>query len=297
MKTAATKDGNRGFTLAEMMVGLAVLAAVGALAYSMLLNSSTLFAKNVSLNSSNTTLRSALDQMYADINQAYGMPKLINADGTTANPSQPAAGILFDRYIGGPYVITTPSPISAAATSFTMKCWAGTTTPDTLLVPATPALNDVVCLDNSTTRPRVSSCAISDSSGVRTLTVSLATSPGTSISWTAGTTETAYAVHKKAYVVATVNGRGELRLYNNAETVANYNDPANYVVLTRELSGQTTNNENTPFSVSTQSGNQFLNIAMRVEDPKLNNYLSAKQKGEFNTFFRVDTMLRPRNTL
>jgi hypothetical protein len=34
---------------------------------------------------------------------------------------------------------------------------------------------------------------------------------------------------------------------------------------------------------------------MRVEDHQYNNYLASHQAKEFNTFLRVDTMLRPRN--
>ena len=79
--------------------------------------------------------------------------------------------------------------------------------------------------------------------------------------------------------------------------MTDYSDPANYVVLSQELSGQA--GENTPFSLVTplapQNGNKFLNIAMRVEDQRFNQSLAVKQAKEFNTFLQLDTMLRPRN--
>ncbi|HEY2614503.1 MAG TPA: hypothetical protein VGI42_02240 [Chthoniobacterales bacterium] len=293
------RDGFRNqvcaYTLAEVCVGLGLFSIVGGLAYTVLMSSTTLFAKNVSLNSSSTVLRSALDRIYSEINQSNGMPKLINADGSAPlNPAGPAAGIIFDRYVGGPYVVTNPGALGLPATaqSFEMK---SSTNP--LASPPIPVSNDVICLDNCTTRPVVNSCSASLSGSFQTLAVTLKAPLGKSISWSADTQQTAYAVHRKAFVVVPVaaNGRGELRMYNDAETLPNFNNPASYIVLTGEIGGQV--GENTPFSIVTQNGATFLNIAMRVEDQQLNKYLATQQSKEFNTFLRVDTMLRPRNFL
>ena len=105
--------------MAEIMVGMSVLTTVGVACYSMLLSSSILFAKNVSLNTSNTILRTALDRMYNDVSHAYGVPKLINADGSSATTPS-AVGIAFDLYLGGPYVVTNPggTGLSASTQSF-----------------------------------------------------------------------------------------------------------------------------------------------------------------------------------
>ena len=106
MKRNARQLRSAGYTLVEICIALVVLMIVGGLAYSILMSSTTLLAKNVSLNSSNTILRAALDRIYSEINQANGLPKLINADGTdAASSSGPAAGIIFDRYVGGPYIV------------------------------------------------------------------------------------------------------------------------------------------------------------------------------------------------
>jgi prepilin-type N-terminal cleavage/methylation domain-containing protein len=296
MKRNTIRLRSAGFTLAEISIVLAVLTIVGGLAYSMLMNSTTLLAKNVSLNSSNTILRAALDRIYSEINQANGLPKLINADGTdAASSSGPAAGIIFDRYLGGPYIVTNPgtSGLSAAAQSFEMK-----RSTDALASPPIPTTNDVICMDNGTTRPLVSTCTTSGS-GIQSLAITLTAPLGNAIPWSSTVNETAYLVHRKAFVVVPVSGRGELRMYNNAEAVANYNDPTTYVVLTREIGTQVINglDEKTPFSLVTQNGNKFLSIAMRVEDQQFNKYLGTHQAKEFNTFLRVDTMLRPRNFL
>jgi hypothetical protein len=302
MNVTSARHARAGFTIAEIMIGVTVLAAVGMAGYSMLLNSSMLFAKNVSLNTSSTVLRTALDRMYIDVNQAYGMPQLINADGGSATTSS-AAGIAFDVYLGGPYVITNPAGagLPSSTVSFTMKCPAPLlpipTAAEVLTTQPTPVVNDVVVLDNGITRPVVNTCTSSTLVGVRTLTVGLKSSLGNQVSWNASTTKTGFLVHKRAYVVATVGGHGELRLYNNAEAVPDYSDPANYVVLARDLSGLATNNENTPFSVVPDplTGTNFLNIAMRVEDQSFNKALALKQSKEFNTFLQLDTRLRPRN--
>jgi hypothetical protein len=267
----------------------------------MLMNSTTLLAKNVSLNSSNAILRAALDRVYAEINQANGLPKLINADGTPAlNPAGPAAGIIFDRYLGGPYIVTNPgaSGLPATAQSFGM-----TVSTDPFARPAIPAVNDVICMDNGTTRPLVSSCVPSaypsSPPAIQDLAITLKAPLGQAIPWGSTVKETAYLVHRKAIVVVPVNGRGELRMYNDAEMVANYNDPTAYVVLNREIGTQTqgTKKEQEPFEIVTQNGVKFLSIAMRVENQEFNRYLASRQAKEFNTFLRVDATLRPRNFL
>ena len=292
---------NGGFTLAEISIGLMLLALVGGLAYSVLNSSSTLFAKNISLNSTNLSLRSALDRMYGDLNQAYGMPKLINVDGSLApsSPNTPAAGIAFDMYLAGPYVVTNPggSGLTASTTTFTMKYYES----DSLTKQVVPTAYDVVILDNGTTRPVVRAqdtpSPSSVSSGIRTVTVNLKSSLGAAVSWNSSTTKTAYLVHKKVYIVAPQTGYSELRMYPSAESVTDYSNPSGYIVLARNLSDKTTNNESTPFSIvpDAATGTDFLKIAMRIEDQEFNNYLSVKQAKDFNTFLRVDTMVRPRN--
>ncbi len=291
--------------MAELMVGLAAFTIAGSIAYSILLNSSFLFAKNISVNSSNTILRTALDRLTEEMNQGYGIPKLINSDGTSVASSGPAPGITFDDYVGGPYVVTNTlggTGIPSNATSFLLKTWV-----DPFPFPPAPVSDDAVCIETSigTVRLRVASCNSSPNPApspppapyTRISTVTLP-SPigGGGIAWSAGTVLTGFVVHKKALILATINGGTELRLYDDAEglaTASDYSNAANYVILTRSLSG--TSGENQPFSLTTQSGHQFLSIALRGEHQQYNRVLSNKQKGEFNTFLRVDTMSYPRN--
>lgn len=309
MKMRSARRGCGGFTMVEIMIAMGVLTTVGVACYSMLLSSSILFAKNVSLNTSNTILRTALDRMYSDVSHAYGVPKLINADGSTAaNPS--AVGISFDLYLGGPYVVTNPGTtgFSASTQSFSMKNYAA----DLLTAQPVPVANDVVVLDNGPTRPVVASCTSTSASNVQTLTANLQSPLGNAVSWNATTTKTAFLVHKKAYIVVPVNTEyAQLRLYNNVEAVTDYTNPANYIVLARDLSHKNTFDKSgnsiddtTPFSITDQSGvpcpsagcsNPFLQIAMRVEEQRSNKTLAVKQTQDFNTFLRLETRLRPRN--
>lgn len=316
MKTAITHPRRNGFTLPEICVTLAVALIVGVAAYSVLMNSTTLLAKNISVNSSNILARASLDRIFSELNQANRKPTLINADGTAATGSGPAAGVMFDRYIGGPYIVGNPGGgLPANATTFRLYYSA-----DPLASPPVPLKNDVVIMDG-TTRALVSSCSAPTTSlaapvpapsppNGRMVTVTLAStlgsytnppvSSGTAIPWSATTQQTAYIVHRKAFVVAPgINSSlpAELRLYRDAEVVTNWSDPTSYVVLSRNIGNKTVNGvaENTPFSLVDQNGSQFLSIAMRVEDQTFNKRLSNQQANEFNTFFRVDTMLRPRN--
>lgn len=309
MKKPSIAFGSTGVTLVETSISLAVMAIVGGLAYTIMTNSTALLAKNVSLNSSNTTMRKALDRIYSEINQANGMPKLINADGTDAvSPTGPAAGIIFDRYLGGPYVVTNPGSVGLPAGTLTVEMKSAS---DQLARPPIPASNDVIRIDNGSNRPLVSNCSPNayptSSPGIQTLSITLKAPLTTAIPWTAGTTQTAYMVHRKAFVVVSVNGRPELRMYGDAETTTALNPPAsyysnsaNYVVLTREIGAQA--GEDTPFSLVNQSGADFVSVAMRVENQQYNTYLQSRylatsQARDFNTFLRVDTVLRPRNFL
>lgn len=305
-----------GYTLIEVCIAAAILTVVGMGGYSMLMSSTTLLAKNVSLNSSNILTNAALDRIFAELNQGNRLPSLINADGSPAAEPGPAAGIIFDRYLGGPYVVGNPGG-GLAATATTFNLFYST---NALARPPVPKKNDVVIMDGQT-RALVSSCTAGSAafsspaptptpSGGEMVTVTLQNklgsytippvSSGTAIPWSSTTQQTAYVVHRKAFVVVPINGTNgpaELRLYPDAETVTNYSDPASYVVLSRNIGTRTVNGvaENAPFSIVSQDGNKFLNIAMRVEDQGFNKRLATQQTNEFNTFQRVDTKMRPRN--
>ncbi len=296
-KKIAPHRPTAGYSLFEILVALVIFVLIGGIAYGVLTNSTTLLAKNISLNSSNTLVRSALDRVYAEISQANGMPQLINADGSSASGAASAAGIVFDRYLGGPYIVTNPGStgLPASATSIGL-----TLATNALASPPIPKANDVISIGGSPARPLVSSSSPAVVSAspppLLPVTVTLQAKIGQSIPWTTDVKETAFLVHRKAIVVVPVSGRNELRLYNNVETTSQSCDlTTSYVVLNREIGSQA--GENTPFSIVTSSGVSLLNIALRVEDQQYNKVLAKKQANEFNTFMKVESRVRPRNFL
>ncbi len=333
MRRRDLSKSSAAYTLVEICVGTGILMAVGGIVYAILMSSATLLAKDISINSSSTSARSTLDRIYSEVTQANGLattdtlvPKppciLVNADGTVASTTGPAAGIVFDGYVGGPYIVGNPGS-GLAANATTVKLFYST---DPLASPPIPARNDVLVMDGST-RALVSSCSTPSSSfsaptptpvptpGVMvtvTLQSTLGTytlppvNSGTAIPWSSAIQQTAYLLHRKAFVVVppasliTVNGispQAELRMYPDAENLpAVINDSSKYVVLTRDIGTKTIAglDENKPFSYVTQNGTTYLNIAMRIEDRQYNKRLANQQANEFNTFLRVDTMLRPR---
>lgn len=313
MKHAPNTRRAGAYTIGELAVIIGVFAIIGGLAYSLLMSATTLLAKNISLNSSNLMVRQALDRLYADLNQANRLPTLINADGSPTGTNAPAAGIVFDRYLGGPYIVGNPGTgLPANTTTFNLFY-----SIDPLANPPVPARNDVVIMVGAARAlVQESSPPTSSYSGPvptpaptpgRMVTVTLqdqlghyTNPPGSPITWSSNTSQSAFLVHQQAFVVVPVNGTtgpAELRLYPDVETVTNYDDPTKYVVLTHTIGTRTVGGlpEHTPFSLVTQNGATYLNIAMRVEDQHYNNRLATQQANEFNTFLRIDSLFRPKN--
>jgi len=80
------------------VVGLAIFAVLHA--------GMLLAARNLAVNLTNNSMRGSLDRAEQILQQADTMPVLINTAGTPA--SGPAAGVSFDSYLGGPYVVSAP---------------------------------------------------------------------------------------------------------------------------------------------------------------------------------------------
>ncbi|MEO6971654.1 MAG: hypothetical protein ABI217_12260, partial [Chthoniobacterales bacterium] len=241
------------------------------------------------------TLGSSMDRITAEVSQANGMPGLINADGSAA--AGPAAGIVFDNYVGGPYVVTNPGCVGLVASTST---FAMTFAPNAIGTLPIPKANDAVRFNGSSLRPLVNSSTPAVLGAfppaVQPVSVTLKATLGQALTWSATFSQTAFLVHRRAIVVVLNNGRNELRLYPNVETLASSCDlTTSYLVLNNSIGTQ--NGENTPFTIVTQDGNSFLSVSMRIEDQQYNKVLAKKQVQDSNTFLRVDTLIRPRNFL
>jgi type II secretory pathway pseudopilin PulG len=287
------------FTLIELAIATVLLTVVAAIAYSILAGSTTLLAKNISLNSSNTLLRRSLDRIYSEVSQANNMPKLINADGSAASGSGPAAGIVFDRYLGGPYIVTGAGPKGLAASDKTVQLTFST---NDFASPPIPQTGDVIRIGDALVRALVSrAAAISTPPGhsspdLATVNVTLQAKLGEDISWPSAAEEKALLLHRRAIVVVPVNGRNELRFYPSVETTDNTCDlTTSYIVLNREIG--TGAGEGVPFTLVTDNTVTFLNIGMHVEAQQFAQVLSRRQAKQFNTFLEVNGRVRPRNFL
>ena len=89
-----------------------MFSTVGIALCSVLNVSLVLGAKNVALNTAHQQARTAMIQMLQDLHSAVSLPYLVNADGSTADQTQPAAGISFQELSSGPHKITADAATS-----------------------------------------------------------------------------------------------------------------------------------------------------------------------------------------
>ncbi len=82
------------FTLVETLAALSVLGVVGTVAMSYLGSQTFLFAKNTSLNQSHGSVRSELDRVTNELQQAQSPPILTDTSGAATGVT-PAAGLQF----------------------------------------------------------------------------------------------------------------------------------------------------------------------------------------------------------
>ncbi len=107
MKVISPKQRSQGFTLVELMITLAVTLLVGGMVFMFLNTGMTLYAKNTAVNTSHQQARSGVDQMLANIHAAVSVPQLVDQNLTPlpAPGTGPAAGINFQKFDSGPYLL------------------------------------------------------------------------------------------------------------------------------------------------------------------------------------------------
>lgn len=284
-----------GFTLVEVMVAGALFALVGGIAYYIMTAGTVLYAKNYSINSSGGALRAGLDRINAEVSQATDMPQLVTLNGSGGFTTQaivagatagigPAAGIIFDKYLGGPYIMEGTG--AATATTFSMK----RSTNPRVIAPI-PSADDVVLIDGSDNRSRVSTASGGViSSQLQSISVTLKSGNSSGIAWVAGDKKPATLVRRVAFIIV----GNELRYYPTMEGATTYTTSATpYSVLTTDVG--TSSGEATPFSIVIKNTEPFLSLSFRVQNRDNNSVLTKKEAKDFNTSMRIDTLLRPRN--
>ncbi|MDR3402245.1 MAG: prepilin-type N-terminal cleavage/methylation domain-containing protein [Chthoniobacter sp.] len=96
----------RGDTLIELMVSTAIIAITGTIIYYILNTGMTLFAKNTAINIAHQEARVAVLQMEQDLHGAVSIPQLTDASRNAIAGNGPAAGISFQLFASGPFMIT-----------------------------------------------------------------------------------------------------------------------------------------------------------------------------------------------
>ncbi len=292
MRTLSSPRRGSGFTLIEVMIAGAISAAVGMAVFAFLNAGMYLTAKNLSLNFTSNQMRGALDRVEQVFQQGDSDPVQIDTNGATVTNTA-SAGVKFDRFVGGPWIVTTSSgTIPATATALTI-----TRSTNSLASPPVPVVGDVIRIDRTaiTVRPRVNGTATAnatDSALLRnTLTYPLAGALGTTITNNSGTL-TAKIVRQVAFIIMPNGPRQELRYYPSIETTTNLNDSTKYTVVTDQIGTQAA--DVTPFTTTTITGKTFVNFSLRVGTRQYNQRLQNKQRDEYNTFSRIETVLRPK---
>jgi Prokaryotic N-terminal methylation motif len=292
MRRPAVPIRKHGFTLIELMVSGVVASAVGLAVFAFLNAGMYLTAKNLSLNYTSNQMRTALDRVEQVLQQGDADPVLIDASGVAVTGAA-AAGVKLDRFVGGPWVVTTGGgSIPVGTTTLTL-----TRSTNALASPPLPTLDDMVRIDGtaSTLRPRIGGAPTVGTVSAaqrQSVTVPLAAPLPTAITSGTSSVLTAKLVRQVAFIVKPNGAKRELRYYPSIETTTNLNDATKYTVITDQIGTQSA--DATPFTVATISGKTFVNFSLRVGATTYNQRLLNKQSDEYNTFSRVESVLRPK---
>ena len=280
----------RGFTLVEMIIGAAVTSILALAVFAVMNASMVLSAKNLSLNLTSNSLRSALDHVEQSVQMGYNMPTLVTASGAATNV-QPAAGITFDKFLGSPYVVTVPGGgIPASTTVLTL-----TRSTDAVASPPIPRAGDIIRLATtaSTLRPHIQSVVVGavDAQLHQAFTITLTAALGTAVNPTSGTILTAEVIRNVAFIVVPNSGKQELRYYASFDATGDVNDVTKYAMVIDQIGSGTV--DATPFTLTTYESKPFVSFSIRVRASSWDQGLRS-QRDSFNTYNRVETLLRPK---
>ncbi|MEO6741448.1 MAG: hypothetical protein ABIP20_14455 [Chthoniobacteraceae bacterium] len=191
----------------------------------------------------------------------------------------------------------TGAGLTAATTTITV-----TRSTAAMVAPPVPAPGDAILISNPSgdVRARIvtSTPGTVDVANQRQpVTLTLAAALGTPISWTAPEIRTAILVHREAFLVVPQGNLSEFRYFQNFEPQPVLTNPANYIVISNQLS--VLSNEVTPFSIDTLGTDKVVRASLFARSTEFSTYLGNKQAYEFNTFVRLNTVLssrlRPQN--
>ncbi len=300
MKISRLSASRSGFSLIELLIAIVILVIVGIMVTSFTVTETWLFAKNTALNNSHRSARRALDRLANELQQTQSLPTLIDETGTpTAAPA--AAGLSYDRLVGAPYKIEDPGGSGFKAKDTKVTIIRST---DVLASPPLPTAGDVLLLDlpsGSPLRAQVASVKIAKTDAAKklqTLDLTLVNALGVDIAFDSAQIQAAKIVRRQAFIVVPNGARNELRYYQTFEPMPALNDPAQYVIVTPDISTvklpDGTRRDVTPFSIDTSTGDKLVRASLRMQAREYVYSLASRQANSFNTFVQMDIALPSR---
>ena len=275
----------RGFTLAEILVSLAMSGVVGLVLFSVLQAGSVLLAKNTGINVTYGNARLAADRLLSLIQSAVASPVLVDSSLNPISGDGPAAGITFLR-LASTSTYSNVNNVSASATTLRLHRTTGMPAAevgDVVVMVGTDATSfattDVIGFQASITG--VSVISSTDSTITFGSTVGSLCSP-------AATSGTVLLANAKLFLLdkmACVANGTELRLLNNASSAGSYQVLAQLVPLTGET-------QLLPFRYTTPD-RHWVDVDLRVESTAYNQ----RRLGTSNTFFNLKESIAYRSAV
>jgi hypothetical protein len=292
MRTLRHNRHRLGISLVELLIYLTIAVLVCGVTFSFLRGATMLYTKNMSIVGSHNNLRSVLDRLSNNLQQANSLPVLINTSGAVS--PAPAQGLYYDRYLGDPYVVTNASGTGLSPSTTTVTITRSTAP---LASPPVPVAGDAILIDDpgGAVRALISNSTAGAVNGVTQLqsfTLTLSAALGKSLNWSAPEVRTAKLLHREAFLVVPVGDKSEVRYFQNFEPMPVLTNPANYTVISNQfsiLAGETT-----PFSIDTVGSDRIVRASLFARSTDYSTWLSNKQSNNFNTFVRLNASLGSR---
>jgi prepilin-type N-terminal cleavage/methylation domain-containing protein len=145
-------QARRGFTLVEMMTGIAVFVLASGIIISVLRSGLLLYAKNSAVNVAHQQARQALDRLTKDIHSSISIPSLldVNLAALDGNNVGPAEGVSFQIQAGPTCLVAA----DAAANQNTIQLTGlGTFVPkvgERLVIPTHQIESDITAVSGNT---------------------------------------------------------------------------------------------------------------------------------------------------
>ena len=295
----------------ECLVGLTLLAIMGAVAIEILIGGFVQFARNIALNQSAEQARSTVDQVLRRTETTADDPQLISLTGSPAALVQAATsyaqGIRFHRMIGGAYQITGPIDYSRGGIAYT-SAETKTLSVSYSSASPTPKVGDRLLFLNPSdiketvtggTSPglkpgrKIVAVGVATGSNPVNVTVTLESAPGKPLVCS----NPCHVVREAAFVAVDQSDRRELRYYDNTANLINY------VVLSRELDRDPQHKDASgkviqPFALVTVDGRVqvLFDLPIRVKDFRA-TLSRVGTDDEFHSFLRTGTQIVLRTNL